>query len=133
MKRTLLTLLLLVPLSLNGLWLVCADSATGDSEPAVPATEVAKAVPECTGSAMCPLHTQASDKPTEAAAQPGAICLISPDGKSSSLAAVGFIYAPPACAVSISFAEIVTFETSEYVSATYADAFISNATPPPRA
>ena len=64
MFRRLLTAILLLPLSLNGLWMVCSEAEA--SEPAAAVAEsagqqiarVAEAKPECKGNAMCPLHKQ---------------------------------------------------------------------------
>ena len=126
MSRTLATLVLLVPLSLNGLWMVCAESPTGlpvqDAPEAAP-VEVSSAAPHCSGS-MCPL-----EKPAET----GAICLLSSTGDGSSIAAFAFVVAAPASAVSVIASERSMAERSEFATTLYADASLNHTSPPPRA
>ena len=152
MFRRLLTLILLVPLSLNGLWVVCAEAGTPES---TPTTEPQKAAgdessePVCAGAAMCPLHKAAAEHAeTEATPddaqdqltaqyhveQTGAMCLIfSPDGKSTSIAAIGFVYAPPAATVNLGTPQTIVLEVAETASSAYLDALSPGETPPPRA
>jgi hypothetical protein len=151
MIRRFLTLLLLLPLSLNGMWMVCAEAEASESAPPAAATPEGQAAasavePACSGNVMCPLHkptAQASsgavpgDDPVMTAssqgAASGAICLLSLDGASTSIAAVGFVYAPPAPALTFEAAEEIAAAPTEFSSITHADAPLANATPPPRA
>jgi len=148
MFRKLLTFVLLVPLSLNGLWMVCAEAEASEApplpEPAASAASGAPAMPECTGAAMCPLHKAAAAKPTQPdtlatlsaqnqVGQTGAICLIAPDGKSTSIAAIGFLYAPPVAASDFGCPSTVILQAAERASLTFSDALLPDDTPPPRA
>lgn len=139
-------MLLLLPLSLNGMWMVCAEAEAGAPVNASVNSEVAVAQPECSGKVMCPLHklaAQAASAPaddegsaiaaTTRTETTGAICLLSPDGTSNSIAAIGFVYAPPAPVQDFELSEINGKELVEFASITYCDATLPNATPPPRA
>jgi hypothetical protein len=151
MLRRLLTLILLVPLSLNGLWMVCAEAEAAEP-PAAESTnsqpgEVAKAAPACTSDAMCPLHkavatakvsdkTQAQEQVAVAqnhSSQAGAMCLISPGGNGTSIAAIGFLYAPPLAAVDFGTPQEIVLEAVEQPSFAYLDSELPDDTPPPRA
>ena len=120
MLRRLATLVLLIPLSLNGLWMLCADGET-PSTPAETPSQTAAAAPHCTKT-ICPL-TQA---PT------GAICLISSNGDGSSIAAFMFaVAAPPA--VETLTASIVLSDQVPEQPALYSNPTLSGLTPPPKA
>ena len=126
MLRRFATLVLLVPLSLNGLWMVCAESPTDSPVPDAPEAapvDVASAVPHCSG-AMCPI-----EKPAET----GAICLLSSTGDGVSIAAFAFVVAAPAAAVSMIASEISVAAQSEFATTLYADASLNHTSPPPRA
>ena len=118
MFRRLATLLLVVPLSLNGLWMVCASG-----EPAVPATQTAKsqagAKPHC--KFMCP-----AQKP----AQPGAICVLTANVDGSSIALFAVAVTTPPAVVDGSVSQAV----AEYLpqpDAIYASPSLAFPTPPP--
>ena len=120
MIRRLATFALLVPLFLNGLWMVCADGQS-PSEPAATPTETAAAAPHCT-KAICPLEKPAT----------GAICLISSNGDGSSIAAFMFAVAQPPAAETL-FADVVVVAVTAEQPAIYENPTLSGSTPPPRA
>ena len=95
---------------------------------------------------MCPLHKPAQTAASKQTSQPeptiaantqhertGAICLLSPDGHGTSIAAVGFVYAPPAPVHAFELTAQVQLANKEFASIPYADASLPTATPPPRA
>lgn len=148
MFRKLLTFVLLVPLSLNGLWIVCAEAEASEAppspKPAASSASDTEAMPACAGAAMCPLHKAAAAKDTSADTQEkvsaqsqieptGAICLIAPDGKSTSIAAIGFLYAPPVAASDFGCPTAVILQAAENPSYVFSDALLPDDTPPPRA
>jgi hypothetical protein len=150
MIRRLLTAILAIPLSLNGLWMECAEAKAHGPAPATAAAQqpaqVAEAKPACQGNVMCPLHKPAQTASSKQASQPepaitantqqertGAICLLSPDGSGTSIAAIGFVYAPPAPVQALELTAKVQLVSKEFVAITYADASLPTATPPPRA
>lgn len=149
MMRRVLTLLLLLPMSVNGMWMVCAEAGVPASPPsaAQSGADATATAPSCQGSAMCPLHKPAAaasdasdaghDEARLAGAGPagpaGAICLLSPDGSGTSIDAVGFVYAPPAPGQGLEVREKISEMPADFRAAVYADAPPSNATPPPRA
>ena len=120
MLRKLATLLLVAPLSLNGLWMICATV-----EPTVAATQTANsqagAKPHC--KFMCPAQQPA---------QPGAICVLTADvdGGSIALFAVAVATPPP----------LVTWtappRSTEYPqpsAAIYSEPSLASINPPPEA
>jgi hypothetical protein len=120
MLRTLATFALAIPLSLNGLWMVCADGASALAPASIPQTDAESSVP-CKH--LCPV-----EKP----AQPGAICLLtaSADGNSIAVYAVA-VATPPAVAP---FVVSFTLGESESEPALiYSNPFLSGLAPPPRA
>ena len=119
MLRRFATLVLLVPLAFNGLWMVCAgEAAFPEPEKSSVASE---ATPHC--NTICP-----TQKPPET----GAICLLSANGEGTSLAAFAFALAAPPVVVNVS----ATFTWGEWISeppAFYLNPPLSGLTPPPRA
>lgn len=119
MLQRIATVILLVPLFLNGLWMVCANEQAA-ADPVETASEMAEAVPLC--DKMCPV-----EKPT-----PGAICLISSNGGGASLVAILFVVAPPPANESLS----PVFGTGGLLpepSAIYSNPILAGNTPPPKA
>ena len=147
MFRKLLSLMLLVPLSLNGLWMVCSEANA--AEPSATHEPSAVAALVCAGNSMCPLHKPAAKADTpdnvgdsasddhaisaSADMAPGAICLISPDGTGVSIAAIGFVYAPPVAAQAVVYNEQTSSIPVAAANCAYCDALLIHATPPPRA
>jgi len=120
MLRKLATLLLVVPLSFNGLWMVCA---TG--EQTVAATQTANsqagAKPHC--KFMCP---------AQKSAQPGAICVLTADvdGSSIALFAVAVATPPPL----VTWTAPPRFAEYPQPSAIiYSDPSLASINPPPEA
>jgi hypothetical protein len=132
MFRRIATFVLLVPLSLNGLWMVCAEppeEAATTTPPAEPSEHCKK---------MCPLHqgkvdTELAAVDTDSDMQPGAICLISSDGSGASISAFAFAVAPPPAAMVTIAADLTdrTFATDKPIF--YGDPPLSGSTPPPKA
>ncbi|MBI4478564.1 MAG: hypothetical protein HY651_00925 [Acidobacteria bacterium] len=120
MLRRLATFALLVPLFLNGLWMVCADGQSPSETAATPA-KAAEAAPHCT-KAICPLEKPAT----------GAICLISSNGDGSSIAAFMFAVAQPPAAES-PLADAVVVAAIAEQPAIYENPTLSGSTPPPKA
>jgi len=83
MIRRLATWVLLIPLSLNGLWMVC-ENAPQSPEPASAAAQESPAMAHC--KTMCP-----TVRPT----QTGSICLVSANGDGRSIAVYAFAVSPP--------------------------------------
>jgi hypothetical protein len=131
MFRRIATFVLLVPLSLNGLWMVCAEAPVEAAS--TPATEPSE---QC--KKMCPIHQAQSESTQLAAAdadsgmQPGAICVISSDGTGTSIAAFAFAVTAPAAVVAVAEELIVSDSVSETVLS-YADPPLMGLTPPPKA
>lgn len=156
MLRRLLTAILLLPLSLNGLWMVCSEAEAAEPVPAAAqsaapaAAPVAEAQPACKGNVMCPLHKAAAQSVAHASPttntehesvltastqseRSGAICLLSPDGKGTSIAAIGFVYAPPAPVLAFVANDVISAVPFESSHLSYTDVQPPSNTPPPRA
>jgi hypothetical protein len=119
MLRRLATLVLLVPLSLNGLWMLCAEEQAV-SEPVDIAAGTADVDPDC--AKICPLHQP----------ETGVICLISSNGDGISLAAILFVVAPPPAAENLNAALVVRESVPEKFTK-YSNPSLAGLTPPPRA
>lgn len=116
MLRRLATWMLLIPLSFNGLWMMCADGGKAPQQAAAAANN-----PKC--KTMCPL-----EKPVES----GAICVISSDGDGRSIAVFVFELALPAAMEHLLVPARVGYATAEQ-SARYRGPAPWNSTPPPKA
>jgi hypothetical protein len=123
MLRRLATFVLLVPLSLNGLWMICAEDETAaetvSASAAIDASD-AEGAEHC--AQMCPIHQP----------EPGAICLISSNGDGTSLAAIFFVVAPPPAAETLTAAFVVRESVPE-PAAQYSNPSLAGSTPPPKA
>ncbi|HEY7680979.1 MAG TPA: hypothetical protein VIC04_10730 [Terriglobia bacterium] len=120
MLRRLATLALLIPLSLNGLWLVCADGQAAAAPPKSAQTASESTVP-CKH--LCPIQ-----KPQET----GAICLLTgnADGAAIALFAVAVATPPVPEPWFVSF----TLSQSESEPAPiYSEPSLSGLAPPPEA
>ena len=115
MLRQLATWVLLVPLSLNGLWMVCAEE-----EP--PEAQVLSAAGSAECGEMCPIENIV----------PGAICTISSSGEGSSLAAIFFGVAPHPATETLS-AEFHVRESVPERPEIYFNPTLASLTPPPKA
>jgi hypothetical protein len=121
MLRKLATLALLVPLSLNGLWMICADA--GPAQPSsAPASSQVSADAHC--KFMCPAH-----KP----AQTGAICVLtaSADGSSIALFAVALATPPPPLVTWTIPSRFAKYP--QRTASLYAEPALASITPPPEA
>ena len=120
MLRKLATLALLVPLSLNGLWMVCA---TGESAASVSATANLQsgAKPHC--KFMCP-----AQKP----AQPGAICVLTANVDGSSIALFAVAVTTPAPLVTWT-APLTFAQYPQHPAVIYSDPSLASSNPPPEA
>ena len=120
MFRRFATLVLLVPLAFNGMWMVCAgEQAAPEADKLSAATP--EATPPCT--TICPTQQQP---------QTGAICFLSSNGDGTSLAAFAFAVVAPPPAVSVPAA----YTLAEWVpeqAAIYLNPTLPGLTPPPRA
>ncbi len=119
MLRQLATWVLLVPLSLNGLWMVCAEEEPPEAQ-VISAAGSPEVAAEC--GEMCPIENIA----------PGAICIISSSGEGSSLAAIFFGVAPPPATETLS-AEFHVRESVPERSEIYFNPTLAGLTPPPKA
>jgi hypothetical protein len=133
MLRRLATFVLLVPLSLNGLWMVCAEAPVEAAN--VPPS--GKTGEQC--KKMCPLHAAPQDQSarmdtasTGSAMQPGSICLISSNGKGTAITAFAFAVTTPAAAVTVA-TDPGTGEVVPEILVSYADPPLPGFTPPPKA
>jgi len=115
MLRQIATWVLVVPLFLNGLWMLCAEEKPPEAQ--------ALSTADCTE--MCPVQ-----KSEEIA--PGAICIISSSGEGNSLTAIFFGVAPPPATVSW-LAEFQVLESVTEQPEIYRDPSLAGLTPPPRA
>ena len=123
MSRRLATLVLLLPLFFNGLWMVCADGTSADSKGnETVASKAGDAVPICDGK-MCPLQKTGSTS---------SICLFSATGNGSAIAAFMFAVAAPPAAERIS-RNIVIRETIREQRTFYTNPVLDGSTPPPKA
>ncbi|HWP84771.1 MAG TPA: hypothetical protein VNN17_06245 [Terriglobia bacterium] len=135
MLRRLATLALMIPLSLNGLWMVCSDGATPKA-----ATEGASAAVDAAQcKKMCPLHApepetaQPGAAPADRALPVGAICLLTSGGEGSTIAAIYFVVAPPVAAEKLAAAVHQREVVPQLPAARYASPDLPGATPPPEA
>jgi len=119
MLRRFATVVLLIPLSLNGLWMLCADGQTPSEAAETPSQTAAAA--HCTKT-ICPLN----QPPT------GAICLISSNGDGSSIAAFVFAVAAPPPVEKLA-ASIFVIDKAPEQPALYSNPTLSGLTPPPKA
>jgi hypothetical protein len=120
MFRRLAALLLLIPLSLNGLWMVC-ENGPDTSDPAPVAAQVSPEMAHC--KTMCP---------TVKPAQTGSICLVSANGDGHSIAVFAFALTVPSVAVNF----IAPAEGSEFPAmraSIYSSPTLFELTPPPKA
>lgn len=115
MLRRLATWVLVLPLSLNGLWMVCAEEEPPEAQ--------ALSTADCTE--MCPIQ-----KSEEIAL--GAICIISSSGEGNSLTAIFFGVAPPPATASWQ-AEFQILESVTEQPEIYRSPSLAGLTPPPRA
>ena len=119
MLRKLAIWVLLLPLPLNGLWMMCRDTPTEAQDPAE-STAYSKDPVHCRK--ICALKRQASD---------GTICLISPGDAKSSITIIVFGVAVLAPAVQLQpFAKAARSvpELSDF----YLSPPLAHSTPPPR-
>ena len=124
MSRRLTTLALLLPLFLNGLWMVCSDGAPAADFKGKEtiASKSGDALPICDGK-MCPLQKKNSK---------GSICLFSSTGNGSAIAAFMFAVSAPPAAATVS-RNIVISEIISEPSLVYANPILKGSTPPPKA
>lgn len=119
MLRQLATLVFLVPLSLNGLWMVCAEEEPPEAQ-ALSAAGSPEVTAEC--GEVCPIKN----------ISPGAICIISSSGEGSSLAAIFFGVAPPPATETLS-AEFHVRESVPERPEIYFNPTLADLDPPPKA
>ena len=133
MLRRLATLILVVPLLLNGLWMVCTDSPP--SVGAVASAASAEAPEHC--NKICPIQKPETDiaslevVPSTGNAQPGAICFLGSNGDGTSIAALAFPVATPASVISVN-ASLRIRETTPGQPIFYFNPSLAIPTPPPR-
>ncbi len=121
MLRRLATVLLLIPLSSNGLWMLCADGTRAA------ASAAPKAAPATTESAKCKTMC-----PVQKPAETGAICLISADNDGRSIAVFAFVLGIPPAEVSLVAPAAIGYSTLE-PAAKYHGPALLQLTPPPEA
>lgn len=133
MLRRMATFVLLVPLSLNGLWMLCAEeSPTVGAETAPPSAEASEHCKK-----MCPIpHAETETAPLEVPqsgeGQTGAICLLSSNGDGASIDAIAFAVTMPAAVVTVA-SDLTVREFTTERAIFYGDPLLSGLTPPPRA
>lgn len=132
-RPRLTTLALLVPLSLNGMWIVCADS---------PMPEVAAATATHEASAdcekMCPFRphqaaTASLDSPEGSnSTRPGEICFLPADGDGNWNAVAAVAAAMPPTVIRV-HADLAVTGASHDQPVMYIDPSLAGSTPPPKA
>jgi hypothetical protein len=133
-RTRLATWLLFLPLSLNGVWMVCVErSAPRSAETSAASAEAAGYCKE-----ICPVRkpqgeTASLDSPRPGdETQPGVICLVMPNGNGSWDAAFAFAVAPPVAFVSVMASPVISEATQE-PPALYLNPSRTALTPPPKA
>ena len=127
MLRKLVAVILLLPLPLNGLWMVCGDVrsiATQSPDPSAKPQDMAdrtKMCPMAEGTKMCP------EKPVAE----GSVCLLTADGDNGSIMVVVFGVAVLPIEISVQPPVLVSQflpELPDY----YSNPSLDQSTPPPR-
>jgi hypothetical protein len=123
MLRKLAVWLFLIPISLNGLWMLCNDVPSQSQKPAESSSQTdadAKSSADCTKE--CSLQVAATE---------GSVCIISADNKTSiTIVVFGVAVIPP----SVQLHQLV--KSGEFVAewpALYLDPSLAGSSPPPRA
>ena len=111
---------LMIPLSLNGLWMVCAD---GEAAPAPTRESQAAAEPSAHCKLICPV-----EKPDET----GAICLLTASADGDSIAVFAIAVATPPAVLPL-IVPLAMGESELEPAPIYSNPFLSGLAPPPRA
>jgi hypothetical protein len=128
MVRLVATLALLIPLSLNGLRVVCAEP---DSPEAAAAAAAATATAHC--DRICPAHKTARVEATRSdAGSGGSVCVLTAGEKGCPVAGLLFAVSVPVVLVD-RFERSVSYDTVADASPLYLSPSLGHLCPPPKA